>query len=61
MHDFSGVSMETGITFCKGIPEVGVAQAVVLACWIKLPFLKDLINLKFDSFVLTFMLIWSEL
>lgn len=29
---FSGVSMETRSTFCKGIPEVGVAQAVVLAC-----------------------------
>lgn len=30
--DFSGVSMETRATFCKGIPEVGVAQAVLFAC-----------------------------
>lgn len=29
---FSGVSMETRTTFCKGIPEVGVAQAVLFAC-----------------------------
>lgn len=30
--NFSGVSMETRTTFCKGIPEMGVAQAVLFAC-----------------------------
>lgn len=30
--DFSGVSMETRTTFCKGIPEVGVPQALLFAC-----------------------------
>lgn len=45
----------------KGIPEAGVAQAGASACWIKLPLLKAPINVKFDSFVMTFTLIWSEL
>lgn len=53
---FSGVSMETRTTLCKGIPEVGVAQAVLLACWIKQSFLGMMIYAKIDSFVLTF--IW---
>lgn len=45
----------------KGIPEAGVAEAVASACWLKLSFLKALINVKFDSFIVTFTLIWSEL
>lgn len=48
--------METRTMFCKGIPEVGVAQAVLFACWIKSSFLGMMIYAKIDSSVLTF--IW---
>lgn len=48
--------METRTTFCKGIPEVGVAQTVLFACSIEPSFLGTLIYAKIDSFILTF--IW---